>query len=185
MKTSCSKRFTLIELLVVIAIIGILAGLIFPALGSVRNNARKSKASNECQSLKTAIVMYESEFSCWPVDQKNPPTSDGLVTDYKGMCAALTGDNAKKMVFYEVGVGYDKDKGFLDPWGKPYNVAIDFDYNNKLLSSSKLPVIKAVNTANNRKDQDLPVRVAVYSFGDYNETDVEKLASKKKIVTSW
>ena len=67
MKTS-SKRFTLIELLVVIAIIGILAGLVFPALGVVRNNAKKSKASSECQSLKTAIIMYESEFSCWPAN---------------------------------------------------------------------------------------------------------------------
>ena len=182
MKTTCSQRFTLIELLVVIAIIGILAGLIFPALGTVRNNARKSKASNECMSLKTAIVMYESEFSCWPVNPNSAPNKDGVVTDYVGMCKALAGDNSKKMVFYEVGVGYDESEGFLDPWKKPYNVALDFDFDGKI--STSVPVVKAVNAANNRTG-DLRVAVAVYSFGDYNETDLTKLASKKKLVTSW
>ena len=81
MKTS-SKRFTLIELLIVIAIIGILAGLVFPALGTVRNNAKRSKASTECQSLKTAIIMYESEFSCWPVKVSGSSDTTVSGSDY-------------------------------------------------------------------------------------------------------
>ena len=186
MKAS-SKRFTLIELLVVIAIIGILAGLVFPALGTVRNNARKSKASSECQSLKTAIIMYESEFSCWPANVSG--SSDTLVAsaDYIKMCKILTGENSKKTVFYEVGVGYDESKGILDPWGRPYQVILDVDFDGKIKSS--VAAVSAVNSVNNRSGQDLRSKVGVYSFGvpetDKEANDLNKLASRKKLVYSW
>ena len=187
MKTS-SKRFTLIELLIVIAIIGILAGLVFPALGTVRNNAKRSKASTECQSLKTAIIMYESEFSCWPA--KVSGSADSLLdsSEYIGMCKALTGENAKKTVFYEVGVGYDETKGILDPWGRPYQVMLDVDYDGKIKDGSNTKAVSAVNKANGRTG-DLRTKVAVYSFGveerDKIATDLDKLATKKKLVISW
>jgi len=180
MKTSSCKRFTLIELLVVIAIIGILAGLVFPALGTVRNNAKKSKASSECQAMKTAIVMYESEFSCWP---GNVGSKDGLVTNYVEMCKILTGKNSKKTVFFEVGVGYDENKGILDPWGNPYQVILDADYDGKIDNS--VQAVKEVNGVNNRNGQDLRNKVAVYSYGDPSETDLSKLAKSKKLVISW
>ena len=186
MKTS-SKRFTLIELLIVIAIIGILAGLVFPALGVVRNNAKKSKASSECQSLKTAIIMYESEFSCWPA--KASGSSDALVssTDYIEMCKILTGENSKKMVFYEVGVGYDDTKGILDPWGRPYQVILDVDYDGKIKNT--VQAVSEVNKVNNRSGQDLRTKVAVYAYGvdakDKMANDIAKLAEKKKLVISW
>ena len=186
MKTS-SKRFTLIELLVVIAIIGILAGLVFPALGVVRNNAKKSKASSECQSLKTAIIMYESEFSCWPT--KTSGSADALVSssDYIQMCKILTGDNSKKMVFYEVGVGYDESKGILDPWGRPYQVILDVDYDGKIKNS--VEAVSAVNAVNGRSGQDLRTKVGVYSFGvvetDKDAKKLDKLASRKKLIISW
>jgi prepilin-type N-terminal cleavage/methylation domain-containing protein len=186
MKTS-SKRFTLIELLVVIAIIGILAGLVFPALGVVRNNAKKSKASSECQSLKTAIIMYESEFSCWPA--KVSGSADSLVSssDYIQMCKILTGENSKKMVFYEVGVGYDESKGILDPWGRPYQVILDVDYDGKIKNT--VEAVSAVNKVNGRTGQDLRTKVGVYSFGvvetDKDAQKLDKLASRKKLVISW
>ena len=185
MKTSSIKRFTLIELLVVIAIIGILAGLVFPALGTVRNNAKKSKASSECQSMKTAIIMYESEFSCWPAKV----SGDALVSssEYPEMCEMLTGENSKKMVFYEVGVGYNESKGILDPWGRPYQVILDGDYDGKIKNT--VEAVSAVNKVNGRTGQDLRTKVGVYSFGvvenDKIATDINKLASKKKLVISW
>ena len=104
------------------------------------------------------------------------------------MCKKLTGDNLKQMVFYEVGVGYDENKGILDPWGRPYQVALDFNFDGKL-SESNVPAIKAVNDVNGRSGQDLHSRVAVYSFGvnekDNDANSIPNLAKKKKLVTSW
>lgn len=188
MKTVSRKRFTLIEMLVVIAIIGILASLVFPALHTVRENARKSKAKTECQSMRTAIIAYESEYSCWPAPTTG--SNDAIVngSDYIKMCKILTGENSGKKVFYEVGVGYDENKGILDPWGRPYQVALDVNYDGKL-SENNIPAVKAVNKVNNRSGQDLRTSVAVYAYGvlpdDKIANDITKLAEKKKLVTSW
>ncbi|MBR3505633.1 MAG: hypothetical protein IKO02_01130, partial [Lentisphaeria bacterium] len=93
----------------------------------------------------------------------------------------------KKMVFYEVGVGYDESKGILDPWGRPYQVILDVDYDGKIKNS--VQAVSAVNKVNNRSGQDLRTKVAVYSFGvdekDKEATDLDKLASRKKLVISW
>jgi type II secretory pathway pseudopilin PulG len=181
----------LIELLVVIAIIGILAGLLLPAIGSVRNNAKKSKASSECQSLKTAIIMFESEYSCWPTDSSI--TADKTLSDseYDKMCDILVGDdtkkNPKKIVFYEVGMGYKKGEGIRDPWGNRYKVILDGNFDGKIDAS--VSEVTAFNAANGRNGQDLRVRVGVYSRGvvstDNDFNNLSNLAKKKKTVTSW
>jgi len=55
-ETRCA--FTLIELLVVIAIIGILAGLLVPAITGARERAKMAKCASNLRSIGQGLVMY-------------------------------------------------------------------------------------------------------------------------------
>ena len=58
--------FTLIELLVVIAIIGILIGLLMPAVQAIRESARQTQCRNHLRNIGLAFQNYESGFKQFP-----------------------------------------------------------------------------------------------------------------------
>lgn len=74
--------FTLIELLVVIAIIGILAGILMPALTASRERARITTCKSNLRQLMLAVHMYASGYDEFlPVDDY-PHNSHRLLMDY-------------------------------------------------------------------------------------------------------
>ena len=60
------EGFTLVELLVVIAIIGILVGLLMPAIGAAREAARRVYCANNMRQVGLAVLNHEAAHGAFP-----------------------------------------------------------------------------------------------------------------------
>jgi prepilin-type N-terminal cleavage/methylation domain-containing protein len=131
--------FTLIELLVVISIIGVLTGLLFPALSLVRNQTRKTATLQRIIQLGNACEAYRQQTRRYPAEQgvtwsagvptwtAGWPTGHREAISYQGLdTGSALGDLLARTVDLQVPgealakgdpiAGY---KHLVDGWGHP------------------------------------------------------------------
>ena len=100
-RRSITGGFTLVELLVVIAIIGILIGMLLPAVQSVRAAARRTSCLNNLRQSGLTLFNYESAFKRYPTGSDLTRDGFGWGTSWLGYSLQFAENNAvyDKLIF--------------------------------------------------------------------------------------
>lgn len=238
--------FTLIELLVVISIIGILAGMLLPALGKAKVRAQVAQARTEMKAIESAISQYRADYSRFPgstqavnslvpgtcpdftygsytndgsgnamVGRKGPVDRVGTIMNTGNVqrnnsdlmailmnlqkfpaggltineSSRLNPRNSKyleaKMAQDAGSPGVGTDLVYRDPWGNPYIITIDYNYDERCRDGfyrrqlvSQLAAdgrgINGLNSASGGSADDFEdgSPIMVWSFGPDGRVDV-------------
>jgi prepilin-type N-terminal cleavage/methylation domain-containing protein len=120
------SAFTLVELLVVIAIIGVMVGLLLPAVQAAREAARRMSCGNNLKQLSLAMHNYESTYKKLPALGVEGQLGANANRRYSWAMTVLP--------FIEQGALYDQmmaqarphGPGLPDPWSTANN-----EFNNR------------------------------------------------------
>ncbi len=96
--------FTLIELMVVIAIIGLVAAMLFPVFGRVREGARRSSCQSNLKQIGMALIQYsqdydEKQVADWFGPDPGATEAEGTVNGRYKWCDAIYPYLNTKQVF--------------------------------------------------------------------------------------
>lgn len=136
-----NRGFTLIELMVVIVILGILAGLVVPKFMDSPEEARRTKAAVQIQSIEQALKLYKLDNGQYPTTEQGlqalvePPSVGRLAKKWrkggyleKGKVPMDPWSN--EFVYISPGLHSDFDLMSYGPDGEPGGEEMDADVNN-------------------------------------------------------
>jgi type II secretory pathway pseudopilin PulG len=132
-----------------------LVGLLFPAFKAVQNQARNTQAKNDLTQIVNSVNAFYTDYGRYPLVTAD--TTYGLGGTANNLLFSVlrgtdTTNNPRQIVFISppyvktpanprLGIATQATTingiavaigDLVDPWGTPYNVKIDGDYNNQL-----------------------------------------------------
>ena len=113
-----NRGFTLVELLVVIAIIGIMVGLLLPAVQAAREAARRMSCQNNLKQLGLALHNYESVHRVFPPSSvtvggsaNQPWSGQSFLLPY------VEGNNTYNLINFSIGYHSAGNRDLFPPHG--------------------------------------------------------------------
>ncbi len=182
MKTRPQRRaksgFTLVELLVVISIIIVLAAMSFGAAQMAMNKARKTQALADISAIEQSIERFFSEYSRFPnisaqgdelqtagdagaelltilLGKEQTGTSMQNPRQIPFLSGIKEGKRNRGGIIYGQGGGSSSIQGLYDPWGNPYHIIMDTEFEDEIRD----PIKSGGQPIRNRK-------VIVYTLGN-------------------
>ncbi len=151
------RGFTLLELLIVMVVIGLLMGLLLPAVFRVNTGIRRRRADVAATAVRTAIETYHSRYRRWPApgsdlddnvdyvygDPNGPRPNNNVVVQ---LLLDPAGDGSERALLdlkhfrTEVAdpIGGRPSVNLLDPWWNreedaQYRIQMDLNYDGDLV----------------------------------------------------
>jgi len=115
---------TAIEMVVVLAILGMVVSLLFPVVRALKRTARRTQAMNEAKQIVLALKRYRLAYGKWPCQTQSE--SDTTYTNNACIIAELC-NNPRNYSFLEIPLQSFSNGCFVDPWQRPYIIALDED----------------------------------------------------------
>ena len=171
-----ARAFTLIEMLVVITLIGILTSLALSAYKGVISRARNLDALVTTKAVATAIQNYSNDYHRMPMRTGNDESPVDLEAG-SPLLKVLLGDDVDrlnpkherflsdpKMGRNGAGglVGTDDRFALMDPWGVPFRVVMDTNWDERVANPDALNEDTSIA---GQAPSWLPATVLAYSAG--------------------
>ena len=139
--------FTLVELLVVIAIIGVMVGLLLPAVQAAREAARRMSCQNNLKQLGLALHNYESTHRVFPPSTVATAPSSVHWSGQSFLLPFVEGGNSYARIDFTTGYHSLSNRAAFPPGG---------------IASTRIPVLMCPSEVNDRAWVDPTTREAMH-----------------------
>jgi hypothetical protein len=107
---------------------------LLPSKSAARENANRVKAKNTAAQLVLATNQYYREYGRLPLSTAHQnadfsPANGALLDVLRGLNPQ---ENPRGIVFFETPADRFRGSALVDPWGRPYRIVLDTNYDNQI-----------------------------------------------------